>query len=697
MDLIKLIDKIENECYLDDYKKAIPEVQNLIDEIYNSYTADNSLLSVLKVLLSAMEKEDNILIGDCLEYGIKPYFSKRAYNSVFDDDLTDLPDIGLNIYYYASFSDEPVLCVRDEDGTMNRLNSLFSPIHEVDTWLSNMNVKMKTPAVCLFGIGTGLFAESLLKRLPEDSRLFLYEPNHDIINFCLDSASKNDADDVEKRIANRINKILNDKRVSLFVESDDDLLFRTKLEDDFDYVIMTGLIVAKHNNYDRIFPKSCLKFYKEINNYRAKVITNRNTLAHFKENIVANSFRNLYYFLNANLCDEIDTILPDDIPVIIVSAGPSLDKNIDLLSQVKGHCLIFAVDTAVRYLLKKDILPDLTITIDSKKPANYFADERAHEIPCIFDVTSNTDILKNHKGRVFIFNNSDFYMGRLFEAAGKKLTMVPNGGSVATAAFALMYVLKQKKIILIGQDLASSNGATHAGGVDDKTNYEESLVEGYYGGMVTTRSDWLGYLRWFENSIETIKKTDDYYQIIDATEGGAKIHGAEQMTLQEAIDSCKNDDKVLPDYNFEQELSKLDYSIKENDFKNLLNKHKESVKKLKDIYNNADEAVRICEKLIKGIEQGTVSASYVDKEKKKITQLIRQCSKTTIFPLLNDYLITDVVDEISRLRYGEGDIKTVELNGINLMKISFEAISESARIVLENAREIDDEMGKRFE
>ena len=693
MELLKTVEKIEEDCYSGRYKEALDEVSGFIDEISEKAEKNKDLLPVLKTMMLSMENDDSIMIGDCLEYGIKPIIKGQSIpRDIFDYDLNQLPDVGEDIFYYASFTDEPVLCVKNSDGKIIRLNSLFSPIDEVKVWVDELKINSKTPVVCLFGLGTGLFAEAVLRKLSDEAPLLIYEPNRNIIDYSLKKDDDSELDEAERKISDRIKRILGDKRVTLTIESENKASFRYKLDEVLNYMEFPGLIIARHNNYDKAFPESCLTFIREISDYHRKVITNRNTMELFKESIVLNSIKNLRLYKNVNISDEIEKILPKEIPAIIVSAGPSLDKNIDLLKQLKGHCLIFAVDTAVRYLLKKDIIPDLTITIDSKKPASYFSDEQSHFIPCVFDVTANPEIMNKHKGRIFLFNNSNFYLGRLFESMGKNLPMIPNGGSVATAAFALLYVFRQKKIILIGQDLASANGATHAGGVNDNSGYMQSEVEGYYGGTVMTRSDWLGYLKWFEKSVEAIKEDKIDIRVINATEGGAKIHGAEQMSLQEVIDDCRDSEGNLPTYVFEDELKKLDYCFNEDDNRELLKKHKESIGKLKEIENKAEEALRICKQLLKGIEEGAVSASYIDKEKKKITKIIDWCSKTIVFPLINDYLITGVIDEITRLRFAEGDIKTTEMNGITLMKVSFEAIAEAARTVYTKSKDIENEM-----
>jgi hypothetical protein len=51
-------------------------------------------------------------------------------------------------------------------------------------------------------------------------------------------------------------------------------------------------------------------------------------------------------------------------PALIVSAGPSLDKNIALLKNAVGKALIVSVDTALTPLMEAGIRPDFVLSID---------------------------------------------------------------------------------------------------------------------------------------------------------------------------------------------------------------------------------------------------------------------------------------------------------------------------------------------
>ncbi|MCX6956497.1 MAG: hypothetical protein NTV51_30560 [Verrucomicrobia bacterium] len=68
---------------------------------------------------------------------------------------------------------------------------------------------------------------------------------------------------------------------------------------------------------------------------------------------------------------------------------------------------------------------------------------------------------------------------------------------------------------------------------DTKESHGElSLVDGYLGGQVVTKINLRNYLLWFEKHIPLVQQ--EGVRVINATEGGAKIHAATQMTLAAA-------------------------------------------------------------------------------------------------------------------------------------------------------------------
>jgi hypothetical protein len=92
---------------------------------------------------------------------------------------------------------------------------------------------------------------------------------------------------------------------------------------------------------------------------------------------------------------------------------------------------------------------------------------------------------------------------------------------------------------MVGQDLALTGNRRYSDVETDACQealdkgYDLYDVEGYHGDTVKTRDDYLAYLKWFEGIISA----NPSLRVINATEGGAMIHGATNMTLREALDT----------------------------------------------------------------------------------------------------------------------------------------------------------------
>lgn len=536
-----------------------------------------------------------------------------------------------------------------------RFNSTAKPTVEAERFAKQFEMLPIKRIAVLFGLGSGIFAKKLLERLSDESLLIIYEPCSAVTDYVKEHFD--------------IAGLLGDERVVLCVEENDRLAFKESLISNVDYYRLESMIVAVHPRYDEAFAESYGRFIGYLNENRERILVNKNTLARFKNTASANVITNLHVLREINLTEELGKILPKDVPVIIVSAGPSLDKNVWLLRELKGHCLILAVDTAVKSLLERDILPDITITVDAEKPKEHYADIRSLEIPIIMDGESNPEIIGKHTGRKILYNCRD-YMKRLLESIGKEVPCdVASGGSVATAAFAICYQLEMKTIILIGQDLAYSGETTHAGGVESKginNDIGYTMVEDIYGGEVRTRSDWTGYLKWFENAITVIKDMKKDISVIDATEGGAKIHGSSIMTLREAADRFCN-----CDYDFSKELKGLSYLLNEQEYNKLTEAAERADRELLAVRERAEGASKLCDELIcRADAQGAVKG--VKTEFERLASDRKFCEAALMYPLINNYAVSDIAEEVGRL-YSMPDAGT-EANKLRQLRLAFDAI-----------------------
>lgn len=97
-----------------------------------------------------------------------------------------------------------------------------------------------------------------------------------------------------------------------------------------------------------------------------------NTVVRYTSVNANNIFHNCKYIYNGYSIESLVGLLPSDVPTIVVSAGPSLNKNIEDLRAAQGKANIIATDTAMKPLLNAGIIPNLFVVVDGLKPGIYF-------------------------------------------------------------------------------------------------------------------------------------------------------------------------------------------------------------------------------------------------------------------------------------------------------------------------------------
>lgn len=228
---------------------------------------------------------------------------------------------------------------------------------------------------------------------------------------------------------------------------------------------------------------------------------------------------------------------------IIVSTGPSLTKQIKLLKKVKDHATIISVDASYPILKKHGIKPDFVTSIERMDPTSKFFASKPSEFDngIIFFVASLThpDTVKYLQGRDYCLVMRPLGYERGF--ADKDYGYLGSGQSAANMAMDLALALGHEKIVLIGQDLAyAKDGDSHAKGhiytsrsESDNKNRETTIAYGG-DGEVETHMVWNLFRRYFEN-YAAVRKNKDKLRLINSTEGGARIHGFEEIPFKDEV------------------------------------------------------------------------------------------------------------------------------------------------------------------
>ncbi|WP_186434579.1 motility associated factor glycosyltransferase family protein [Seleniivibrio woodruffii] len=223
-------------------------------------------------------------------------------------------------------------------------------------------------------------------------------------------------------------------------------------------------------------------------------------------------------------------------PGIVVATGPSLNKNVELLRDVTDKAVVVGADASMRVLAKKGMKPHMVCSLERMPPTAKLFEELSPEAfedvyyaaaPVISPITYQT-----YKGkRIIVYRN--FATFKWLDIEKGTLNIGPSSGNMA---FKILEYIGCDPIILIGQDLAfGEDGNTHATGSTfgerESTYYENCLlVEGNYSPQVRSSRVWNMFLNYYHKDV-----LNSQAKVINATEGGAKIHGTEIMTFKEAI------------------------------------------------------------------------------------------------------------------------------------------------------------------
>lgn len=223
-------------------------------------------------------------------------------------------------------------------------------------------------------------------------------------------------------------------------------------------------------------------------------------------------------------------------PGILVAAGPSLNKNMHLLKGLGDKALIISCDASFIPLMKKGIHPHLVTSLERTPGVDLFyrGIENFNGIYFIALPILMPETIDAFKGRKFIAYRGYSHFNWLEEEKGSLAV----GISVANLAFKILVELGCDPIILIGQDLAfAEDGDTHVKGdifgsrSEDISKKPVVELEGNDGKPVKSEKSWEIMKYTYEEDIALYKGT-----CINATEGGAKIRGAEVMPFKEAIE-----------------------------------------------------------------------------------------------------------------------------------------------------------------
>lgn len=340
---------------------------------------------------------------------------------------------------------------------------------------------------------------------------------------------------------------------------------------------------------------------------------------------------------------------------VVVSAGPSLDRNIETIKKYRDNIVLIVVGTAIKTLYKHGIKPDFLCLIEAYDSSKQIQGLDLSDIYFVTEPTANNSLRQfkykdtfSHIAKNLPINN---WWSKL---ANIDIEEYSSKGTVSYTALNCARILGCSRIIIVGQDLAYVEGqcyskdsaykdlvcqynnetkkweitakdfASFCNSLSNSQNEEvriktaqkrlENLnaslyyVKGINGDMIPTESVYATFIKPLTEFTEIYN--DRKY--INASMIGAQIDGFENLTLEEALnDTQEIEDRELKN-EFKYDIPTIIEHLRtvKDGLKTAIDKLQEGQRLTKSLNNDLVRARNISPEILKLLKK--ISVNYLD-------------------------------------------------------------------------------------
>ena len=508
----------------------------------------------------------------------------------------------------------------------------------------------------IYGLGLGYLADEFSNAL--EGKILIYEPNLDILKFVLSIAR---IDAIFKKnviLLNTLQDLENEISKSLNSES--------------------KISISFLNSYKNLFFDDIKKTFDSAQNLQKEYFGNRNTLIKSAPRAIRNSFCSITkIFKNPNISDLKD--IYKNKTAVILSAGPSLRDNIELIKNNQDKFVIFALNPTIKMLQQHEIKPDFIVDIESSYTKEQFNTIDPKDYYFILEGFAHYSIHRFETKKTFNYLSNNNFLNPWIRDCLKLNDNLETFGTVSYTALMSAFIMGFKKIILIGQDLAYKNGLCYAkechfGNLEcvwdenenkykiitnDFEKFAKSFivnekdkirpaeiaknrlkflndnlvtVKAQNGENIPTQTGYSVFIKQFEQAAIKLKELNCDIELINSSTGGAQINGFENIELKEILKTLEPIEKI----NLDNYSSNIDVEY-------ILNKLKIMEKPLCEFISLSQDFNSINIKLKKEIEikkTFTDNAISLLKKQRNILQGIIKLKTTQDFGyVVNIYLL----------------------------------------------------------
>lgn len=500
----------------------------------------------------------------------------------------------------AVSQDGHVICSVQDDEHLVHINSRH-PLQQAQIWSNQLPLHL-IGTLFVFGCGFGYPLLQLFEHLHKDSKIIVFEEDIYIFTAMLHYFDFKEIVATNKFVffVGKFPDFATEFQEFLMTSNVFYLTAPSVVYTPSSRVFKRGYLDLQH----QVFESLLLQIFKFGNNYSDSLRGFHNMIDNTHvvvENPYVSSLKNKFH----------------NTPAFIVANGPSLDKNLHELKKAHGKGLILCCESAIIPLMKNGITPD-AIVVAERDPESYLYHFQNTEYPrdialLALAVADPRTFASFHGPKIPVFRSlestSMWFSQLLGDGSG-----LFGGINVSHLAYETAVYLGANPIVFVGLDLAYGNeGVSHSKQskyADEGQDYIAGLrsfqvvyVEGNDEPLIPSILPWDEYRKELERLIEQ----NPHITVVNATEGGAKIHGAKTSTLASVIEHhCVDNLPYQLTSLINEEKDQIDAEVRKGKMADLLLE----LKKYSRIYRALGMLTlrrkTKCERLMDALEQTTI-------------------------------------------------------------------------------------------
>ncbi|ENJ1352137.1 motility associated factor glycosyltransferase family protein [Campylobacter coli] len=469
------------------------------------------------------------------------FIQNKTYSRFNIDENLNIYDKTHNVFMYENLEEE--------------INFFYQSILEKTP---------RYPFVCIYGIGNALLIKNLAKHY---KHLFVFESEIELFILALSTIDLSEELKVYKIVL--FDCVAKDLEIQIAMIFDQQSIL--------EYLSLYEMFISSHY-YLKYYETSILSLNELCIKSASVAIRNADitcflpllTHGQFLQNIPSMLESIPFQRILSERKNKFDN-------AIVVSAGPSLAKQLSLLKAYQDKAVIFCADGALSMLEKEGIVPDYVTNLDFTDLAMKFFQNKENKTSLnVLSCATHPNVVHSLKAEncMIVLRNKALYQRFNLNDFG----YIDTGTHVSHFSYTLALALGFKNIILIGQDLAfDEKGNSHSQGFSygEQFSGEKTVptlkTQAYAGkGEVLTHITWNDYRIKLEYLFACNSKEAKFY---NATEGGARINFTEELSFKECCEKLLTKEK--PKFELPKSLTK-------NRSDKLLVKFKEKIQKDQD-------------------------------------------------------------------------------------------------------------------